>query len=360
MKRLVTFERVDDEAEVLIITNGWPHESNRMYAIFTQREVESLKKMGLRYEVMFIRGYRSPVAYVVAAMQLAFWNLFPRHPYRLVHAHMGETSLPASFYFRAPLIVTYYGDDLLGTPLPDGSISLGGLVRRTILRWWSRRAAATITQSRELEAALPRSVQARNSIIPSGVDRGVFRPIERDRARGELGWGTDERTVLFLADPAVARKRYPLAEAACAQAATQVPALRLRVASGVDPGNTPLLLNAADCLLLTSKIEGSPNVVKEAVFCGLPVVTTRVGDVEEVLRDVWPSYVCDDNPPALAAALVECLTERRRSNGPSAASWLASDQVTGRILAKYREVAGKAVAPDVLGAYEGRGDSRAS
>jgi glycosyltransferase involved in cell wall biosynthesis len=101
----------------------------------------------------------------------------------------------------------------------------------------------------------------------------------------------------------------------------------------------PLLMSAADCLLLTSSIEGSPNVVKEAIQCNLPVVTTRVGDVEEVLAGVEPSWFCDANPDAVGAALAECLREPRRSNGREASGWLGSEPIARLHLDLYEELA---------------------
>jgi glycosyltransferase involved in cell wall biosynthesis len=101
----------------------------------------------------------------------------------------------------------------------------------------------------------------------------------------------------------------------------------------------PELMSAADCLLLTSAIEGSPNVVKEAVACGLPVVSTDVGDVAEILSDVDPSWVCAPDLAALANALVECLTERRRSNGWERSAWLGHERIVERLLRLYAELA---------------------
>jgi glycosyltransferase involved in cell wall biosynthesis len=101
----------------------------------------------------------------------------------------------------------------------------------------------------------------------------------------------------------------------------------------------PQIMAAADCLLLTSSIEGSPNVVKEAVTCGLPVIATDVGDVHDVLRGVTPSWICQADPEALAAALVECFSNPVRSNGWQQASWLGEPEIANRVLQLYRSVA---------------------
>jgi teichuronic acid biosynthesis glycosyltransferase TuaC len=218
-------------------------------------------------------------------------------------------------------------------------------LRRGILRVQSLLLTATLTKSREMEGALPASVAARNAVVPNGVDRGHFTPLDRDEARDRLGWNSSERVVLFAADPAVERKRFWLAQAACNAAAEEVGEIRLHVATGVDPAEMPILMSAADCLLLTSSIEGSPNVVKEALMCDLPVVSTPVGDVDELLQGVEPSWIREAEPEALAGALVDCLVDPRRSNGRHASAWLGSDAIAERVLALYAELAPTAVEP---------------
>ena len=68
-------------------------------------------------------------------------------------------------------------------------------------------------------------------------------------------------------------------------------------------------------------------------------MTTRVGDVEEVLAGVTPSWICDGDPAVIGAALVECLGEPRRSNGREATSRLSSDAIVQPILDLYEELA---------------------
>lgn len=321
-----------------MVTNMWPHEGHPGYGIFVARQVQSVRALGLDCEVVFVEGYRSRWAYVRESLKMLALNCSRRRP-RLVHAHGGETALVARCYARGPVLSSYCGDDLLGTPRADGSITPSSRIRRQILRAHARLLTATITKSAEMQRALPPPVRRRNLVVPNGVDRSLFRPGSRDDARSALGWNAQERVVLFAADPALGRKRYWMAEAACKMAERTLGTVRLHVAWGVPPTEMPRLMAAADCLLLTSAIEGSPNVVKEAVTCNLPVISTDVGDVAEILSDVNPSWVCAAEPTTLGNALVECLTTCRRSDGWERSIWLGQDEIAKRLLDLYGRLA---------------------
>jgi teichuronic acid biosynthesis glycosyltransferase TuaC len=338
MERLVTFERRDPEATVLMVTNMWPLGGREGSGIFVRRQIDSLAAAGVRCDVLVVHGYRSPLAYAAAAGQLT--RLSSRHArhYHLVHAHGGETAFPARFY-RAPLVVSYCGSDLLGAARADGSVPPAWRLRRGIVREHSRLARATITKTAELERRLPAPVRARNTVIPNGVDRDLFRPLPRAQARTELGWDPDEPVALFAADPSVALKRVELAKTACEAARRRGWNGRLHVAAGVPPDRMPLLLNAADCLLLTSTTEGSPNVVKEALACDLPVVSTPVGDVPALLAGVSPSAVAKADAESLADAVIECTRDGRRSNGRERTAWLDERAIAERIVDVYRRTA---------------------
>jgi teichuronic acid biosynthesis glycosyltransferase TuaC len=336
---LLTWEHRDPGADVLVVTNGWPHADNETYCVFIKRQTESLWRKGVRCDVLFIRGYRSPLAYPLAALRFAFWSLSRRPRYRVVHAHGGEAALAAVFYRRAPLLSSYLGDDLLGSPRRDASVSLQWRVRRFVIRQQTRLSARTITKSREMEWTLPRRVRRRNTVLPNGVNTELFRPINREAARLQLGWATRDRIVLFAGDPNLPRKRYFLAQAAVDRARRELPNLKLEVAHRLAPDTIPLFMNAADCLLLTSSVEGSPNVVKEALMCNLPVVASPSGDVVELLAGVEPSFICEPSAAALADGLVECLREPRRSNGRNASRRLDERVVADTLVRLYRDLA---------------------
>jgi len=73
----------------------------------------------------------------------------------------------------------------------------------------------------------------------------------------------------------------------------------------------PELLSVIDLFVLTSKVEGLPNVILEAMACGKPVITTSVGGIPEVIIDRESGIlVSPQNPNTLAEAIVDLLNDR--------------------------------------------------
>jgi teichuronic acid biosynthesis glycosyltransferase TuaC len=335
---LTSFARRDADATVLVVTNLWPREDRPTRGVFVRRQIESVLARGIRADVLVIHGDRTPLAYVQAALQLLWWSLRGRPRYRLVHAHGGETALAARFYLRAPLLVSYLGSDILGVYSADARISRQARARAAAMRALSLLAAATITKSAAMAETLPRRARARNTVLPNGVDRNLFHPMPRGQARADLGWDGEERVVLFIANPAIPNKRFALAQAGVEIAERLVGPIRLQVAHGVEPDRIPVMMAAADCLVQTSVTEGSPNVVKEALACDLPVISTGAGDAREVLAGVRDCEVCGPTPEALGEAVARCVREPIRSNGREQTEWLDEGNIAARLTELYRRL----------------------
>jgi glycosyltransferase involved in cell wall biosynthesis len=91
-------------------------------------------------------------------------------------------------------------------------------------------------------------------------------------------------------------------------------------------------MSACDALLLTSDVEGSPMVIKEAMACNLPVVSVRVGDVPEVIGGVPGCALAERDPDDIAAKLVEILREPRRSEGRSHIDHLRNENIAAQVI----------------------------
>jgi glycosyltransferase involved in cell wall biosynthesis len=215
-----------------------------------------------------------------------------------------------------PLVITYRGSDLNPPPAsygwPAKVRARCGLLLSQVA---ALRAQRIVCVSRQLRDRLwwRRSVV---TILPSGVDAEVFCPESRALARRRLGWSDAERVVLFNAGHDARVKRLELAQADVVEARREVPVLRLEILDGrVRPAAVPVLMNAADCLLLTSAVEGSPTVVQEALACDLPIVSVAVGDVVERLHGVRGSTVVAPDAAGIGRALARMVEPPRRSNG---------------------------------------------
>jgi len=138
-------------------------------------------------------------------------------------------------------------------------------------------------------------------------------------ARLDLGVGEDAHHVLFPYPPERGVKNYGRAARIVGSCLKRFDdPVRLQTVTGVPHKRMPTYMNAADALLLTSNREGSPDAVKEALACNLPVVSTDVGDVRERLEHVEPSAV-RTTEDGLADALEDVLrrgTVERASRRP--------------------------------------------
>ncbi|MFO7322979.1 MAG: glycosyltransferase [Chloroflexota bacterium] len=294
--------------KILMVTHELPTPAHPGTMAPVARQIQSLQACGLEIDVLQLHGVRK-LKYLPALIE------FQRRVAHadLVHAHFGYCAWLALSQHTKPLVISFMGDDLLGEPDEHGHIQPLSKLVVQINRWVAKHADAVIVKSAEM-AQIVAPVAA--NIIPNGVDIQTFRPVDRSQARASLGWPDDRHYVLFAGNPAYARKGYPLAQSTMEHLRRCFDRpVELRSLWNVSPDQVPLYMNASDALLMVSLIEGSPNVVKEALACNLPVVSVPVGDVAYVLEGVDTGGVFPRDPETLAGALKAVLSSGKRSNG---------------------------------------------
>lgn len=72
----------------------------------------------------------------------------------------------------------------------------------------------------------------------------------------------------------------------------------------------PLYYNDIDIYVCASRTEGHPAPVLEAMACGVPVISTNVGIVEEVFGAEQKKYIIERSPEALENKIIELLNNR--------------------------------------------------
>jgi teichuronic acid biosynthesis glycosyltransferase TuaC len=319
----------DSELRVLFVIPGSPDGSSM---IFAKRQARAVAERGLRTSEFYLKSRTHPRILLAEAARLrAAIGAFDPH---VVHAQFGTmTGFLTGLVTRRPVVVTFFGGDLNPGATAFWPRSFAG---RVLSQLAARRADGLICVSSELRDRLwwRRSEVV---IIPCGADTAVFYPRPQSEARAILQWGPNERVVLFNAGFDPRRKRIDLARAAVDEAERRIGPVRFEVMDGSrDPSLVPILMNAADCLLVTSDSEGSPTVVQEAIASNLPVVSVDVGDVRERLLGVAPSRIVERDPARLGTALAEVLTTRQRSNGAGRVGDVSLSGVAARPEAVYR------------------------
>lgn len=323
---------------VLMTTTGWPQPGKPQTTHFIKRQADFLRAHGVDVDVFFFRGFRSAWNYTRAWAEVQRRVRSGR--YDLVHAQWGQSALPA-MPKRLPLVVTFRGGDLHGIVNAAGRQTPAGHLLQAACRYVVRRADAVILVSEHMRALVTRA-DVPVHIIPSGLDFSLFRLIPRDEARAHLGLPADRKLVLFAGDPASTRKRHVLARAAVDLVARSLP-VELVVTWGVTHADMPYYYNACDAMVFTSMQEGSPNVVKEALACNLPVVSVAVGDVAQRLQGVAGCEVtADERPETIATALERVLRWGQRASGRAAVNELDENVITRRVIGIYRGVLGRA------------------
>jgi teichuronic acid biosynthesis glycosyltransferase TuaC len=311
--------------QVLYFTNMWPSSERPGFGAFVRAQAESVKSLGVEVDVLAMLGGHPAVRYGRGLIELR--RRLRQKRADVIHAHYGYSVALASMQSETPVVGSYCGTDLYSPR------------QRLLCSWAGRRIAVPIVKNEEMKQFLGRRDTV---VLPNGVDLSVFRPGDRAVARRELSLSEDETYVLFPYHPGRPEKRHALAvEALRTFQRSTGRSASLLVVHDRERDVYLRYLQAADAMLMTSAWEGSPNAVKEALACDIPVVSTPVGDVPDLVKGLRRSAVVEGTPQSLAAALGTALASSADGEGPSRMRDYSSDSSARLLLKCYRRALGQ-------------------
>jgi hypothetical protein len=200
----------------------------------------------------------------------------------IIHVHYGLWALVVVFYKllfwkKFKMIITFHGSD----------------INKKSERTFSLLAARFSSHNILVSSRMSPFFKHNYSVIPCGIDTNIKLTF-RQLAREENNWGEHDFIILFSSgfyreekDPGFA---FQVIDKFKETTTKNIKFIELK---GYNRSQVTKLMQAADALILCSKREGSPQVIKESILNTLPVITNDVGDVKAICSGVDNCFIVE-------------------------------------------------------------------
>ena len=268
--------------KILIVTNMWPTPEHPYYGIFVKEQLEGINKYNpeIDIKVWFINGLKYKFNYFLSIFQINWHLIFNK--YDIIHIHFGLSGIFLLFSCRksAKVILTLHGSDI--------NIESSSKLKVWITKKVIKRVDHIICVS---EKMIPKINKVKDyTVLPCAVNTDLFVPLRKK--------DTSKIQIVFPSSKKRSEKNYPLFKSTLSilKKNYNIDVQEVLI-ENMSREKVVATLQESDILLLTSISEGSPQIVKEAMCCNTPVVSTNVGDVENLLMDVTNCFVINSFSP---------------------------------------------------------------
>ena len=285
--------------KILHITNAYPYDGYQSFGIFIKEQIDSLSSIGLINNVFFINARKNGFKeYFKQVNNLK--NIIRDYNPDIIHCHHEFSLIPLSLLrIDKPIILSLLGD-----------IEKRSNINKLIYKVLKGNVKRIILKNKNIHNSL-------YSYIPNGVDIDFFKQMDKSEAKRKASLNEKTKYILFV----TASLNNPIKRFDKFQEVLNNINKRLQnnyeplILSGVKREMVPAYFNSAEFLLLTSDHEGSPNAVKEAMACDLPIVSTNVGNVKQLFANSYGNFIANsgsiDELLQLSLIALECT----KSNG---------------------------------------------
>lgn len=276
--------------KVLLVTNMYPTPETPYYGIFVKEQMEAICKVhkNVSYTVFFIDGRNSKMEYLKSIFTIH--KLINKNEFDLIHIHYGLSGL---FLFKKlkkdiPVVITLHGGDI--------QIEQGKKIQVFFTKLILKKTDFAITLNKKMDTIVKRDIPF-TEVIPCSVNINTFTPSKKETVQ-------NTKKIIFPSDRSRMVKNYPLFENVIeilkSKYKIQCSTVEIK---NMSRSEVSMLYRNSDLMIMTSISEGSPQVIKEAMACNLPIVSTNVGDVSNLLKGVKNSAVSDSMDADILAEL---------------------------------------------------------
>lgn len=314
--------------KILYVTNMYPTPDHIYNGIHVKEQIDHfVQKYPVDHELVFINGRKSRVNYIKSIFSVN--KLIARNKYDIVHIHFGLSGFFLLFnpFVKTPVVVTLHGSDT------NASKNYGLMLKITTLV--ARRATRIIIQNDKMISIL-RSQAKKLVKIPCGINVNTFNVLRKNNG--------DIFCIGFPGDATRPGKNFTLFKQVVDILSARGHKIKIIEFHNLTREQVVENLSMLDCLFMTSLYEGSPQIIKEAMAAGVPVISTQVGDVNTTLTGVSNCFVIDSfeaiNFIPAFTYLLSLDYRKRITNGKDRIEALQLDQdsVVSKIFDIYRQI----------------------
>ncbi len=308
--------------KVLFVSSG-----NKNYDIspLVKSQGDSIKHNNIDLDYFIIKGNYFPNI-------INLRNRIITHNYDLIHAHYSYSALLVLLSLTCkPLVVSFMGSDIQIKNKLSSKFIINSVIRIAV-ELFSKKI---IVKSEKLKKIL--LFKNKSIVIPNGVDFKKYKPKDKNQSKRKLKLNPDFKYILFLGNKNNKNKNYQLVKSSFELIGRKNIRL-LNYNYPIDPLNVPKYINAADVVVLSSFLEGSPNIVKESMACNTPVVSVDVGDVKNIIKKTKGCYLSSYDPNDFSKNILNAIDYGKPTDGRYNINYLELNKIAIKVIDLYKTI----------------------
>lgn len=259
--------------KLLAITNMYPDLESPYYGIFVKEQLDAIEKLDIfQIDLYYINAKKNgKFEYIKSIFNIT--KIINNNKYDVIHIHYGISALFLLFVKpKCKIFLTLHGADI--------SMKQKKYFQIFITKRLLKKVDKVFVLNNEMVNVVKKFTN-NYSILPCGINTDFFKPYSEKTVN-------KNKIILFPGDPNRIVKNFPLFIKVVELFKLRFPEIGIEYKCIQNSSREQVrdLMCSADCLLMTSISEGSPQVIKESLSCNLPVVSVPVGDVKELTSGI--------------------------------------------------------------------------